>query len=56
MHIIFSDFVIYLKVFGITEQNTAELCVRSLPEAQRGSLQQCLSERASYLTGSNGAT
>jgi hypothetical protein len=56
MHIIFSDFVAYLEVFEITEQNAAEMCVRPLPEAHRGSLQQCLSERAAYLTESNGTT
>jgi len=48
--------IVYLKVFEITEQNAAELCVRSLPEAHRGSLQQYLLERAAYLTESNGTT
>jgi hypothetical protein len=56
MHVVFSDSIAYLKVFDITEQNAAELLVRSLPEAHRGSLHQCLSERAAYLTESNGTT
>jgi hypothetical protein len=56
MRIIFSDSYLILKVVEITEQNTAEFCVRSFPEAHRGSLQQCWLERAACLTEANGTT